>query len=199
MRIELTSILRGDAVSAYSDNVNYVELLKKVREKDRSVKAGEWRDPALQGYFLGRRQDGYAGIILGIIGLGRIGSRLADLFQPWRIRILAYDPYVDESKFVHHNATPVDMDTLLRESDIVTIHTNLTKETNKLIGATQLAKMKKIGLYTKTVQKRMSKGMKFNMPPVYALMFDGSHSDFAPLGQMIEAQVGANGDAGSGG
>lgn len=62
-----------------------------------------------------------------------------------------------------------------------------------------IAKMKKIGLYTKTVQKRMSKGMKFNMPPVYALMFDGSHSDFAPLGQMIEAQAEAKGNAGSGG
>ncbi len=122
---------------------NILTVLKKTREKDRSVKAGEWRDPALQGYFLGRRQDGYAGLTLGIIGLGRIGSRLADLFQPWRVRILAYDPYVDESKFVHHNATPVDLDTLLRESDVVTIHTTLNKETNKLIGSAELGKMKK--------------------------------------------------------
>jgi D-3-phosphoglycerate dehydrogenase / 2-oxoglutarate reductase len=122
---------------------NILTVLKKTREKDRQVKNGEWRDPALQGYFLGRRQDGYAGMTLGIIGLGRIGSRLADLFQPWRMRILAHDPYVDESKFVHHNATPVDLDTLLRESDIVTVHTNLTKETNKLIGAKELGKMKK--------------------------------------------------------
>lgn len=122
---------------------NILTMLKKTREKDRHVKNGEWRDPALQGYFLGRRQDGYAGMTLGIIGLGRIGSRLADLFQPWRMRILAHDPYVDESKFVHHNATPVDLDTLLRESDIVTVHTNLTKETNKLINAAALAKMKK--------------------------------------------------------
>jgi phosphoglycerate dehydrogenase-like enzyme len=122
---------------------NILAMLKKVREKDRHVKNGEWRDPALQGAYLGRRQDGYTGLTLGIIGLGRIGSRLADLFGPWRMRILAYDPYVDESKFVHHNATPVDLDTLLRESDIVTIHTNLTKETTKLIGAKELGKMKK--------------------------------------------------------
>ena len=122
---------------------NILTVLKKTREKDRHVKNGEWRDPSLQSFYLGRRQDGYEGMTIGIIGLGRIGSRLADLFQPWRVRILAYDPYVDESKFVHHNATPVDMDTLLRESDVVTIHTNLTKETNKLIGAAELGKMKK--------------------------------------------------------
>jgi D-3-phosphoglycerate dehydrogenase / 2-oxoglutarate reductase len=122
---------------------NILTMLKKTREKDRHVKNGEWRDPALQGYYLGKRLDGYAGMTLGIIGLGRIGSRLADLFAPWRMRILAHDPYVDESKFVHHNATPVDLDTLLRESDIVTVHTNLTKETNKLINAAALGKMKK--------------------------------------------------------
>ena len=122
---------------------NILTMLKKTREKDRHVKNGQWRDPALQGVYLGRRQDGYGGMTLGIIGLGRIGSRVADLFRPWRMRILAYDPYVDESKFVHHNATPVDLDTLLGESDVVTIHTNLTKETTRFIGAKELAKMKK--------------------------------------------------------
>ena len=122
---------------------NILTVMKKTREKDRHVKNGEWRDPALQGYFLGKRQDGYEGMTLGIIGLGRIGSRVADLFAPWRMRVIAYDPYVDESVFVHHNATAVDFDTLLRESDIVTVHTNLTRETNKLINAAALSKMKK--------------------------------------------------------
>ncbi|MFP6736935.1 MAG: NAD(P)-dependent oxidoreductase [Rhodospirillales bacterium] len=117
-------------------------MLKQVREKDRHVKEGGWRDMKLAGTYIGPRLDGYAGITLGIIGLGRIGGRLADLFQPWRIKILACDPYVDESKFVHHNATPVDMETLLRESDVVTTHCNLTKETTNLIGAKELGQMK---------------------------------------------------------
>lgn len=117
-------------------------MLKKVREKDRHVKQGGWRDPKLTGTYIGPRLDGYEGITLGIIGLGRIGSRLADLFQPWRIKILACDPYIDESKFVHHNAMPVDMETLLQESDIVTAHCNLTKETTNLIGEKELARMK---------------------------------------------------------
>lgn len=118
-------------------------LLKKVREKDRWVKDGKWRDPSLTGTYIGARQiDDYAGITIGIIGLGRIGSRLSDLLAPWRVRIIAYDPYAPDSKYVHHNVKPVDMETLLRESDVVTIHCNLTKETNQLIGEKELALMK---------------------------------------------------------
>ncbi|NQV57715.1 MAG: dehydrogenase [Rhodospirillales bacterium] len=117
-------------------------MLKKVREKDRHVKEGGWRDMSLAGTYIGPRLDGYEGITLGIIGLGRIGGRLADLFQPWRIKILAHDPYVDQSKFVHHNAKPVDLETLLRQSDVVTVHCNLSKETTKLIGEKELALMK---------------------------------------------------------
>lgn len=118
-------------------------MLKKVREKDRNIKQGGWRDPAFTGTYLGARQfDDYQGITIGIIGLGRIGSRLADLLAPWRVRLIAYDPYVDSSKFVHHNARPVDFETLLKESDVISIHCNLTRETTKLIGAAELALMK---------------------------------------------------------
>ena len=122
---------------------NILAVLKKVRERDRHVKNGGWRDMSLQGIYLGPRQiDNYPGITLGIIGLGRIGSRVADLFAPWRFRIIACDPYVDESKFVLHNASPVDLDTVLKTSDVVTIHCNLTKETRNLIGVRELALMK---------------------------------------------------------
>jgi len=118
-------------------------MLKKVREKDRHVKAGGWRDPALRGTYLGARQiDGYPGITVGIIGLGRIGSRLCDLLAPWRVRLIACDPYVDESAFVLANAQKVDLETLLREADIVTCHCNLTRETTGLIDAGALALMK---------------------------------------------------------
>ena len=122
---------------------NILAMLKKVRERDRHVKNGGWRDMKLQGIYLGARQiDDYPGITLGIIGLGRIGSRVADLFQPWRINIIAHDPFVDESKFVLHNARPVDLETLLRQSDVVTIHCNLTRATTGMISEAQLSLMK---------------------------------------------------------
>src|SRR5436190_16901098 len=52
-------------------------MLKKSRERDRSLKeSGGWRDANLQGAYVGSRADGYPGITLGLIGLGRIGSRI---------------------------------------------------------------------------------------------------------------------------
>jgi D-3-phosphoglycerate dehydrogenase / 2-oxoglutarate reductase len=67
-------------------------LLKKVRERDAAVRAGRWREPHLSATFLGRRFDGHPGITVGLVGLGRIGTRVAQLLAPWRVRIIAYDP-----------------------------------------------------------------------------------------------------------
>ena len=70
-------------------------LLKRIRERDRVVREGGWREPPLYGTYLGRRSDGYVGITIGIVGLGRAGSRVAELLAPWRARVLASDPYVE--------------------------------------------------------------------------------------------------------
>jgi len=126
-------------------------MLKKLRERDRHLKdGGEWRDPQLQGTYLGSRGDGYAGVTLGIIGLGRIGSRIATLLRPWKMRILATDPYVPDTKFTEHGVTRVDLPTLLRESDIVSLHVVLTRETRGMIGARELALMKPTALLINT-------------------------------------------------
>ena len=117
-------------------------LLKKVRERDQYVKEGGWRDESLQGTYLGRRQDGYDGITIGIIGLGRIGSRLADLLAPWRVRVIAYDPYKGDQQFIHHDVERVELDELLAQSDVVTLHTNLTPETTGFMDADKFSKMK---------------------------------------------------------
>lgn len=117
-------------------------ILKKTREKDEAMKRGEWRDMSLFGTYVGQRHDGYPGLTIGIIGLGRIGRRLCSLLEPWRVRIIAYDPYVDDEWFVVSNAKRVDLPTLLKESDVVTVHVILTKETRDMIGANELAMMK---------------------------------------------------------
>lgn len=117
-------------------------LMKRVRERDRHVKGGEWREPPFYGTYLGARGDGYPGITIGIVGLGRAGSRVAELLAPWRVRLLACDPFVDAAKFARYGAEPVDLPALLRESDVVTLHCNLTAGTRGLIGRDQLAAMK---------------------------------------------------------
>lgn len=124
---------------------NMLALLKKVRERDRYLKTtAGWRDPELQGTYVGRRaSDGYPGIVVGIIGLGRIGTRVAKLMQPWGMRMIAYDPYIPDSRFAEAGVERIhDLPTLLKQSDVVTLHVVLTKETRRMIGAEQFAMMK---------------------------------------------------------
>lgn len=117
-------------------------MLKKTREKDRAVKGGDWRSADLIGTGLGRRYDGYPGLTVGIIGLGRIGTRLVQLLAPWRLRIVACDPYIPDTDFMQANVEKVSLEELLEISDIVSLHCNLTPETRNMIGAAELEKMK---------------------------------------------------------
>ena len=118
-------------------------LLKKTRLRDSFLKGGKgWRDPILAGTYLGRRDDGYEGITVGIVGLGRIGTRFSKFMTPWMVRLVAYDPYVPDERFEELGVERFDYDTLLRESDVVTFHVILTKETRHMFGARELALMK---------------------------------------------------------
>lgn len=126
-------------------------MLKKARERDRHLKTNEgWRDPGLQGTYVGARGDGYPGLTIGLIGLGRIGSRVATLLRPWNVRLLATDPYVPDATFAQHSVTRVDLPMLLRESDVVSLHVVLTRETRHMIGAAQLASMKPTAIFINT-------------------------------------------------
>src|SRR4029453_7512423 len=83
-----------------------------------------------------------AGRTLGIIGLGRIGAATAMRAKALRMRVIAVDPYLRPGLEKVYDVPLVDLDTLLRESDVVSIHTPLTDETRGLIGAAALAKMR---------------------------------------------------------
>ncbi|HEX5419936.1 MAG TPA: NAD(P)-dependent oxidoreductase [Gammaproteobacteria bacterium] len=130
-------------------------LLKKLAARDRQVKTGGWRDKGLEGRYVGRRADGYPGLTIGIVGLGRIGTRVAELLAPWRLRLLAADPYVEAAKFLACGAECVDLAVLLRESDVVTLHCSLTAETRGLIGARELAAMRPGALLINTARGPM--------------------------------------------
>jgi D-3-phosphoglycerate dehydrogenase len=122
---------------------NMLVLLKKIRERDRYLKTdGPWRDPSLVGRYVGSRADGYPGLTIGIVGLGRVGTRVADLLRPWNARIVACDPYVGDEHFAAHGVSRVDLPTLLAQADVVTLHVFLNRETRHMMGADQFARMK---------------------------------------------------------
>lgn len=127
-------------------------VLKRIRERDGQVKAGGWREPPFYGTYIGKRADGYPGITIGIVGLGRAGSRVAELLRPWGARIVAADPYVEPGKFARYGVERMDLETLLRESDVVTLHCNLTAETRGLIDRRRLALFKPAAVLVNTAR-----------------------------------------------
>jgi phosphoglycerate dehydrogenase-like enzyme len=123
-------------------------LLKKLRERDADVRAGKWRTLDNYSYYVGSRvSDGFPGQTIGLVGFGRIGTRVAQLMTPWRARLIAYDPYVQPATFLAHGVRQVDYDTLLRESDVVSFHVVLTKETRYMFGDQQLTSTRHAGRF----------------------------------------------------
>jgi phosphoglycerate dehydrogenase-like enzyme len=118
-------------------------MLKKVVERDAAVRAGRWREPSIATTFLGARvSDDYPGITIGLVGLGRIGMRVCQLLAPWRVRVIAYDPYAEPSRFQLAGVKRVDYETLLKQSDVVSFHVVLTNETRFMMDEKELAMMK---------------------------------------------------------
>ena len=118
-------------------------MLKKVVERDNAVREGRWREPVLATTHLGKRlSDDYDGITIGIVGLGRIGTRFAQLLAPWRVRVIAYDPLAEPARFQLAGVQKVDYETLLREADVVSFHVVLTKGTMFMMDEKEIALMK---------------------------------------------------------
>ena len=123
-----------------SNNVSAAELAvmhlmaaaRGLTRSDAKTRAGEW-DRKFLGLELKDRT-------LGIVGLGRIGSMVADRAQGLRMNVIAYDPYVPESKFERLNVRrAATLGDLLTQVDAVTVHTPLTDETRGMIGEAELA------------------------------------------------------------
>jgi glyoxylate reductase len=104
---------------------------RRVVEGDRLIRAGEWHTPWADS-FLGEE---LAGSTLGIVGLGRIGQAVARRAHGFDLRVLYSRRTADESDVGEQR----ELDDLLAESDIVTIHVPRTAETEGLIDATRLA------------------------------------------------------------
>ena len=112
-----------------------LSLVRHLALYDRDVRAGRWH------YLSTGELRRPSQLTLGILGLGRIGKRMAALAQPAFARILACDPYIGEEEFPPY-VRRVDHAELWRESDVVSLHVPLTAETRGIAGEKALATMK---------------------------------------------------------
>jgi len=127
----------GNTPSASSRSVaeltigHMLALSRHIVRGTQSIKEGKWEKKALKGIEL-------LGKTLGIIGIGRIGKEVAKIAKALGMKVIAYDPYVREA----NDAEFVDFDTLLKNSDYISIHVPLTDETKYLLDKTEFEKMK---------------------------------------------------------
>ena len=110
-------------------------LSRNVPQADASLKQGEWRRSQFMGIEV-------RGKILGIIGLGRVGSEVARRALGLDMRVLAFDPYVTADRAARLGIELASFEEVLEVSDFITLHTPLTASTNQLIGEQELSRMK---------------------------------------------------------
>lgn len=117
---------------------------RRITEAERFLRAGKWvtwQPSLLLGADL-------AGATLGIVGFGRIGQAIAKRAQGFDLRVIYHSPNVEPA----YGAQSVDLDTLLRESDFVSINVPLKAETRHLVNAAFLAKMKPSAILVNTAR-----------------------------------------------
>ncbi|MBI1915017.1 MAG: D-glycerate dehydrogenase [Planctomycetes bacterium] len=116
---------------------------RRLVEGDRYSRSGQWKtwEP------LGHLGQDLVGRTLGVIGMGRIGYALAKRCKGWDMTILYHDVYRSEKAEQDLGARQVDLDTLLRESDFVSVHTDLNEQTRGLFNEQRFKQMKRTAVF----------------------------------------------------
>jgi D-3-phosphoglycerate dehydrogenase / 2-oxoglutarate reductase len=117
-----------------------LSLLRRIPQAHQMVSSGAWVDPTV-AYFSMRGNE-LGGKTVGIVGFGAIGRRVAKILMAFDVSILSYDPYLDPNAIKDAGAKPVELDELMKKSDIITLHSSITPEAMGLISAQRIALMK---------------------------------------------------------
>ncbi len=121
-------------------------LSKRIAESDRRLRQGE-RFTRQQA--MGRDLEG---AVLGLVGIGHAGTRVAALGRALGMRVLATDPYLSADEITRRGAEPVTLPQLLQAADVVSLHCPLTPETEGLFGREAFAAMKPGALFITTAR-----------------------------------------------
>jgi phosphoglycerate dehydrogenase-like enzyme len=115
--------------------------VRHVPQEDRAMREGRWQVTV---------GDGLHGKTLGVAGLGRLGSQVAAIGRAFGMRLLAWSENLTDARAAECGAARVAKETLFAESDVVTVHLRLSSRTAGLIGAADLARMKRTAYFVNT-------------------------------------------------
>jgi D-3-phosphoglycerate dehydrogenase len=113
-----------------------LSLARHIPDANASLKQDKWERNKFTGVELYDKT-------IGIVGLGRIGSLVAQRLSGFGARLIGYDPYISPAKAEQMGVSLASLDEVMEQSDFITIHIPKTAETTGLIGASQFAKAKK--------------------------------------------------------
>jgi len=113
-----------------------LSLARNIPQATASMKAGKWEKNKFVGKELYNKK-------LGVIGIGQVGSIVADRAQGLKMQVIAYDPYISPEAAEKMGIAMVSLEELLETADFITVHTPLSKETRGLIDAKAFSRMKK--------------------------------------------------------
>lgn len=119
---------------------------RKLCQLNSTVKNGTWDYKGQRPIYRLR------GRTLGLVGFGKIPRRLAEKVQAFGFELLAYDPYANRDSVAKTGVTLVELNELLAESDIISVHAPLTEETNGMLGYEQFKMMKKAPVVVNTAR-----------------------------------------------
>lgn len=112
-----------------------LSFCRNIPTANSSLKSGEWKRAPFTGYELKGKKA-------GVIGLGKVGGRVATRLKAFECDVFACDPYIGEKRATDLGVKLVSHDEIFRNCDIITLHTPLNEETRDMIGARELAMMK---------------------------------------------------------
>lgn len=126
----------GNTIAAAEHSIALMlALARHIPQAHHSLKSGQWERAAFEGAEVRNK-------ILGIIGLGNVGSEVARRAVGLEMKVIGYDPYVAPEYVQNLGVETVSLEELLRRSDFVSIHVPLTESTRDLIGARELSLLK---------------------------------------------------------
>ena len=127
----------GNAVSVAEHTIALmIGLARAVPQANASIQAGKWEKSAFSGTEM-------RGKTLGLVGLGRVGTEVARRARGLEMKVVAYDPFVTPAAAREVEVELLPLEEVLRQSDVVSLHTSLSGSTEKMINAAAIAKMKK--------------------------------------------------------
>lgn len=112
-----------------------IASLKNMWRIDRATRSGGWTEERKGARELYQ-------ITVGVIGAGKAGMHYMKLLRPFQIKVLAYDPFVSRQQLAELGATRTDLDELIRQSDVISIHAPLLPSTRNMIDRSRLMAMK---------------------------------------------------------